>query len=182
MAKDIREACDNSDVMEMKLNDVNIKISEVRKERSLLVMEIDKIRGQVKDYENLLNEQRGVHDREMINFKKEVTQSLENTFKEVQLMSLDRRQLKAMVRNQNYHFTELQKEMGILRNRLQLVEKTTAEVPRILDFMTETDTYLQNYLPNEIFSEIHNALKESLASAPTKTRLDQVEYSLTRSQ
>ena len=91
MAKDIREACDNSDVMEMKLNDVNIKISEVRKERSLLVMEIDKIRGQVKDYENLLNEQRGVHDREMINFKKEVTQSLENTFKEVQLMSLDRR-------------------------------------------------------------------------------------------
>lgn len=62
------------------------------------------------------------------------------------------------------------------------MEKTTAEVPRILDFMTETDTYLQNYLPNEIFSEIHNALKESLASAPTKTRLDQVEYSLTRSQ
>ena len=99
MAKDIREACDNNDVMEMKLNDLNIKISEVRKERSLLVMEIDKIRGQVKDYENLLNEQRGVHDREMINFKKEVTQSLENTFKEVQLMSLDRRQLKAMVRN-----------------------------------------------------------------------------------
>lgn len=57
-------------------------------------------------------------------------------------MSLDRRQLKAMVRNQNYHFTELQKESGILKNRLHLVEKTCGDVPRILDFMSETDTYL----------------------------------------
>ena len=57
-------------------------------------------------------------------------------------MGIDRRQLKAMVKNQNYHFTELHKELGILRSRVTAVEKVAAEVPGLLEYTELTDNYL----------------------------------------
>ena len=38
------------------------------------------------------------------------------------------------------------------------VEKTCEEVPGLIKYTEETDTYLQNYLPNEVYAEIHRCL------------------------
>ena len=137
----------------------------------------DKLRGQIKDFENFLNESRGVQDREFVELKKELTKRVEASTAEIKELSYDRRQLKAMVKNQNFHFTELQKEIGVLKNRATAVEKTASEVPGLLEYTEVTDNYLQNYLPTEIYAEVHRALSATLESAPTKMRLDQIEYS-----
>lgn len=57
------------------------------------------------------------------------------------------------------------------------VEKTCSEVPGLLEYAETTDCYLQNYLPVEMYGEIHRAMQAALESAPTKQRLDQIEYS-----
>ena len=51
----------------------------------------DKIRGQIKDFENFLNETRGVRDREMVDFKKEITQRLDSSISEIKELTIDRR-------------------------------------------------------------------------------------------
>lgn len=51
----------------------------------------DKVRGQIKDFENFLNETRGVHDRQMIEVKKEVTKRLDASLSELKELSIDRR-------------------------------------------------------------------------------------------
>ena len=55
-----------------------------------------------------------------------------------------------------------------------------AKTPGILKWIEDTDTYLQNYLPMETLREIHFGLQASVASAPTKMKLDQVEYTQKR--
>ena len=137
----------------------------------------DKLRGQIKDFENFLNESRGVSDRAIIEVKSEVTQRLDEAAAELKELSVDRRQLKAMVKNQNYHYAELQKDMGKQMNRLNQVEKICADVPDLIEYTKQTDNYLQNYLPTEVYTEIHRALYCSFESAPTKMRLDQMNYS-----
>jgi hypothetical protein len=127
-----------------------------------------------------MNESRGVHDRQFSDFKQEVTQRLDASVQEIKEMSVDRRQLKAMVKNQNFHFTELQKEIGVLKSRMTVAEKTCDEVPGLITYTLDTDTYLQNYLPNEIYSEIHKCLQATLETAPTKMRLDHIEFSQRR--
>lgn len=47
-----------------------------------------------------------------------------------------------MVKNQNYHFTELQKEIGVLKSRVTATEKTCDEVPGLIKYTEETDCYL----------------------------------------
>ena len=62
----------------------------------------DKIRYQIRDYEKLMDESRGVHDRHYIDFKKEVTKRIDESFNLFKELSVDRRQIKAMVKNQNF--------------------------------------------------------------------------------
>ena len=73
-----------------------------------------------------------------------------------------------MVKNQNYQFTELQKGLGVLKSRMNTVEKTCAEVPGLLEYCEQTDSYLQNYMPVEMYGEIHRAMSAAMESAPTK--------------
>ena len=47
-----------------------------------------------------------------------------------------------MVKNQNFHYTELQKEIGVLQNRMSVAEKTCAEVPGLIEYTEVTDSYL----------------------------------------
>ena len=82
-----------------------------------------------------------------------------------------------MVRNQNHQFTEMQKEIGVCKARLTAVEKTASEVPGLLEYNEINDNYLQNFLPTEVYAEIHRCMQATLESAPTKMRLDQIEYS-----
>ena len=93
-----------------------------------------------------------------------------------------RRQLRAMVRNQNSHWVEMQKEIAKLQKRSSETEKTCEEVQRLVNWTEETDNYLQNYLPSEMYSEMHRAMQATLASAPLKMRLDQIEFSQLRMQ
>ena len=109
--------------------------------------------------------------------KSEWSQKLDESVREFDALKIDRRQLKAMVKNQNYHFTELQKEIGMLKNRMKNAEKTCDEVPGLIEWTEVTDNYLQNYLPTETYAEIHRAISAALESAPTKMRLDTIEYS-----
>ena len=152
-------------------------MKEIGKERGVFIAQQDKIELRIKDFENVLNENRGVQNRMFVDFKKEVTQRLDTSLNDVKELAIDRRQMKAMLKNQNYHFTELQKELGVTRSRVKQLENAAAEIPGILKYIEETDTYLQNYFPMELLREIHYALQASLASAPTKMRLDQVEHS-----
>ena len=89
-----------------------------------------------------MNETRGVHDKQFISIKQEVTKRLESSVAEIKEMTIDRRQLKAMVKNQNYQFTELQKAIGVIQSRVTATEKTCAEVPGLLEYAESTDTYL----------------------------------------
>ena len=51
----------------------------------------DKIRGQIKDFENFLNESRGVHDKQYIALKAEVTKRLDSSAAGLKEMTIDRR-------------------------------------------------------------------------------------------
>ena len=140
----------------------------------------DQLRLQVKDYEKLMGEQRGVLDRQVVDFKGLVTERLDLCAAELKDLAFDRRQMRAMIKNQNYHFTELQKALGVLKSRTTAVEKTCAEVPGLLQYTEATDCYLQNYLPTEMYAEIHTAMYQTLLTAPTKMRLDLMDYSQKR--
>ena len=107
MLSDIETAVKNHDEMVVRVAKLDTRITEVGKERAQFMQQIDKLRGQIKDFENFLNETRGVNDRAIIDFKSEVTQRLDAAGTEIRDLSTDRRQLKAMVKNQNYHYTEL---------------------------------------------------------------------------
>ena len=89
-------------------------MKDLQQERVTFMTAQDKIRGQIKDFENFLNETRGMQDRQYLALKSEVTQRLDTSVAEVKEMTIDNRQLKAMVKNQNYQFTELQKAIGVL--------------------------------------------------------------------
>ena len=41
------------------------------------------------------------------------------------------------------------------------VENTASEVPGLLEYTEVTDNYLQNYLPFEIYAEVHRATLSS---------------------
>ena len=180
MARDIREACENNEQLSFALKKLGEKYTEIGKERSQFMQAQDQIRYQIRDYEKLLDESRGVHDRQLVEFKKEVTKRLEESMTLFQEMSVDRRQLKAMVKNQNFQFTELQKEIVMAKQRLNQVEKVCAETPGILAWMDKTDNYMQNYLPTEYFAETHYLLSAALKNAPNRIRLDHIEYSVKR--
>ena len=55
---------------------------------------------------------------------------------------------------------------------MNAAEKTCAEVPGLLEYTEVTDTYLQNYVPTEVYAEVHRALFAAFENAPTKMRLD----------
>ena len=63
---------------------------------------------------------------------------------------------------------------------MSIVEKTCEEVPGLIEYTEKTDNYLQNYLPTEVYSEIHRAMFAGFEVAPTKMRLKQIEYSQKR--
>ena len=92
-------------------------------------------------------------------------------------MEIDRNRLKAMVKNQNSYFAQQQQEIGMLKSRMNLVEKTCEEVPGLIEYTEKTDTYLQNYLPTEVYAEIHRAMFAAFEVAPTLMRLKQIEFS-----
>ena len=62
MAGDIEKAVLNNDQLVCNLKDLSDRIRDVVKERSIFTMDMDKIRLQIKDFENFMNEFRGHHD------------------------------------------------------------------------------------------------------------------------
>ena len=177
MASSIDKAVEGNDALNCQLNDMDDRINKIVQERGLFVKDLTKTQLQIKDYENFMNQFRGHQDREMISLKAEVTKTLDASRCELEEMVIDRRQLRAMVKNQNFHYTQLQQEIGVIKNRITNTEKTCEEVPGLIEYTEVTDTYLQNYLPTEIYAEVHKAMQITLASAPTKMRLDQIDYS-----
>lgn len=47
-----------------------------------------------------------------------------------------------MVKNQNFQFTELQKGIGFLQSRVKATELICSEVPGLIEYSEQTDTYL----------------------------------------
>ena len=161
MCLDIENAVKNHDEVVFIVGKLREKVHDISKERSSFMTMQDTIRRQIDDYQTFLDESRDIHDRQMIEFKSTVTQRLDENVREIKEMDIDRRQLKAMIKNQNFHYTELQKEMGLMKSRTNATEKICAEVPGLIEYTEVTDNYLQNYLPTEIYSEIHRALLSS---------------------
>ena len=142
MANDIENAVRNHDDITFTVRRLTDRLNEIGKERGQFMLAQDKIRGQIKDFENFLNETRGVNDRSFVDFKREIHAKIDTSLNEVRELGIDRRQLKAMVKNQNYHFTELQKEIGVLKSRMTQAEKICDEVPGLITYSEVTDTYL----------------------------------------
>ena len=142
MANDIETAVRNHDEMTFSVRRLGDRVNEIGKERGQFMLAQDKIRGQIKDFENFLNETRGVNDRTFVDLKRDVHARIDSSLNEIKELGIDRRQLKAMVKNQNYHFTELQKEIGVLKSRMNGVEKTCEEVPGLITYTEVTDNYL----------------------------------------
>ena len=91
MAGDIEKAVANHDELVMTIKRLGDKMNDVGKERQTFMINLDKIRGQIKDFESFLNESRGAHDREMIEMRKDVTQRLDASVTELKELSIDRR-------------------------------------------------------------------------------------------
>ena len=180
MATDIERAVKNCDEQAITIKQVEDRFNEVSMEKKMFMLEIDKIRQELKRYERFINEARGQHDQGMVELKKEVTARLDESAFMVKSLEVERGQIKAQVQNQKYHFTELKKEIGLLYSRVNIVEKTCEEVPGLIEYTEITDCYLQNYLPTEVFTEIHKALHASFQNAPTKMRMNQIDYSYER--
>ena len=180
MAKDVKDAVDNHESVVLKVTGLNNLMREVQKERNLFVNALDKLRDEIKDFENIINEQRVVYDKNIVQHRKEVTKALTTMDNTLNEMQLDRMQLKAMVKNQNFHFTEIQKQLGVTIHRTEKLERVAATIPGIQQQLDKTDTYLNFYQPMEICTHIHNALKAGLETAPTKMRLDAIEHSQKR--
>ena len=63
MALDIENAVKNHDEVTFQVKKINEKVQEIGQERASFMLMQDKIRGQINDYESLMNESRGQHDR-----------------------------------------------------------------------------------------------------------------------
>ena len=177
MQSDIEKAVKNHDDQVITIKNAERRINEVSMEKKTFMLEIDKIRQELKRYERFINEARGQHDQSIVELKKDVTARLDESAFMIKSFEIERGQLKAQVQNQKYHFTELKKEIGLLYSRVNIVEKTCEEVPGLVEFNEITDCYLQNYLPTEVFTEIHKALYASFENAPTLMRMNQIDYS-----
>lgn len=116
----------------------------------------------------------------MLNHRKEVTAKLTQMDNSINELQNERMQLKAMVKNQNYHFTEIQKQIGVVNHRTEKLENIADIFPTLQNQINQTDAYLNLYLPMEICAQIHGALSSSLETAPTKMRLDMVDNSAKR--
>ena len=120
----------------------------------------------------MINEQRALTDKALLNVRRHVTNSLSSMENTLENLQLERLQLKAMVKNQNFHFTEIQKTLGVTVHRTDKLERFVSVIPSIQEQIDNTDKFLNFYQPMEIATHIHNALKNALESAPTKIRLD----------
>ena len=76
MASDIETAVQNHDELTLSVGQLKVRATEIGKERATFMLAQDQLKAQVKDYENLMNESRGAHDREMVDFKDKTTQRL----------------------------------------------------------------------------------------------------------
>lgn len=168
--------------MVLKIQGLTNLVKDTQKERNLFVTALDKCRGDIKDFEKLITEQRAVSEASMIGHRLEIAKALSSVDSSMTELQQDRQQLKSMVKNQNYHYTEIQKHLGVLSYRMTDLEKITSQVPALFSQLNATDTYLNLYQPMEICSAIHNAIQASLSSAPCRQRLDAIEYSVSRVQ
>lgn len=91
MALDIENAVKNHEAVTFQVGTITTMMKDMQQERVKFMTAQDKVRGQIKDFENFLNETRGVHDRQMIEVKKEVTKRLDASVSELKELSIDRR-------------------------------------------------------------------------------------------
>ena len=69
MASDIEKAVKNHDELVINLTRTQDSIVEVGKERHSFKIEFDKIRNQMRGYENFINEARGKYDNDVVLIK-----------------------------------------------------------------------------------------------------------------
>ena len=163
--------------MILKIAGFNNQLRDFRQERNIFVHGLDRCREEIKQLENLINEQRTVHDKNIVSHRQEVAKSFQTIETALSDLAIDRNQYRAMVKNQNFHFTELQKQIGVLNYKYDQLSMVAQKVPEIQEQINKTDDYLNYYQPMEICTQIHSALKASFEHAPTRQKLDAMEYS-----
>ena len=99
MFNDIEKSVEKTDLLETRIDHQNDYLKQINEQRVKFIKELDLQRHQLKEYEKFFNENRGQRDRELIELKKEVTTSLDGTHNTIKELEIDRRQLRAMVRN-----------------------------------------------------------------------------------
>lgn len=91
MALDIDNAVKNHESISFQVSSITAMMKDMQQERVKFMTAQDKIRGQIKDFENFLNETRGVNDRQHTALKAEVTKRLDASVAEIREMTIDRR-------------------------------------------------------------------------------------------
>jgi hypothetical protein len=66
MAKDVKDAVDNHESVLLKVAGLTNLIRDVQKERNLFVNGLDRLRDEIKDFENIINEQKTVYDKNLL--------------------------------------------------------------------------------------------------------------------
>lgn len=77
-----------------------------------------------------------------------------------------------MIRNQNIHFTEISKTLGVHSMQIAEVQELSNGTPELIVAQKAIELYLYKYQPMQIFNMIHLALTNSFVSAPLRQRLD----------
>jgi hypothetical protein len=86
--------------------------------------------------------------------------SLQDYENKLQEMTVDKNQMRAMIRNQNYHFTEMQKNIGCSMAKVEELNKRTEPLAGLIKSCKATDHYLKFYQPVLTYKNIHEALIE----------------------
>lgn len=73
MAGDIEKAVQNHCELSLSMKRMSDRVTEVGRERALFMAGSEKLRGQIKEFENFMNEARTRVDTQMISLRKEVS-------------------------------------------------------------------------------------------------------------
>lgn len=132
----------------------------------------DEVRIDIKNFENLLAEFRASTTNAQFELKQEMNLGLMHANQSVEESHHAYTQIKAMIRNQNHHFTEISKTQGVHSMQIAEVQEQCQGTPELIVNLKSIEMYLYKYQPMQIFNMIHLALTDSFVNAPTRQRLD----------
>lgn len=113
-------------------------------------------------FEDLLSEYGAHSDRALLELQARVEKQLQDQRTQFEDLQFTNVQVKTMLRNHNHHFTELQKQQGVHKDKLAKLLTVTEGLPELKTAFAETELYLQKYLPCQMLAQQIRILQWSM--------------------